>query len=423
MKILLIALTVMSLFSAKANAADEIIAGDITVPLGGQAELDIQMNNETELTAFQFEIRMAEGISVAKDDRERLVYLMGDRFQDDAQEFTLSISNPEENKYIVLGYHTVTCPISGSSGTIVTAMLEASADLTVGETYYCTITNIILTDLSGQKQYQDDVTFAVTVGDGRVKFDENSKLLPIYDEGDKCDIRMTRRIRTGVWNTIVLPFTLTKAKAEAIFGTDVELATFSGFDTEYTDEDDITPNAIVVNFSAYKMSGMRTMKGGNLYLIRIHKDKDIESFEADDVTLTRTVTATSGSGTVTLSDGSEITDLEIPGKFTGSLVKTVVPADGLFISNDEFWYSTGKTDIKAFRGWFELDAVLDKETDFGAKVRISINGDPTCIEDIQAEQVVDGVYNMQGMFIGDNVELNRLPKGIYIVNGKKVMVK
>lgn len=414
MKIKLFIASLFALLSFNAFA-DELVVGDITIPSGGQADLDIQMNNETELTAFQFDIKMVEGISVAKNTKGKLIYSMGDRFQNDDEEFTLSMSNPEENKYVVLGYHTVTCPISGNSGTIVTATLEASADLTVGETYYCTITNIILTDLSGHKHYQDDVTFAVTIGeedDGRIKFNETSSKLPSYNTGDKGDITMTRTIKTDIWNTIVLPFTLTKAKAEAIFGSDMELATFSGFETEYADEDDVTPDAIVINFTDYKMTARKGMTGGTPYLIRIHTDEDILVFEADDVTLTNTVTPTTGSD-----------EWDTEGKFTGSLVKTVVPADGLFISNDEFWYSTGKTNIKAFRGWFELDAVLGQETDFGAKVRISINSEPTYIEDIQADQVVDGVYNVQGMFIGDKVDLKRLPKGIYIVNGKKVMVK
>ena len=47
---------------------------------------------------------------------------------------------------------------------------------------------------------------------------------------------------------------------------------------------------------------------------------------------------------------------------TGTLVKTTIPADGLFLSDNKFYYSAGKTNIKAFRCWFELDAVLDKST-------------------------------------------------------------
>ncbi|MGM9686649.1 MAG: hypothetical protein ACI3YI_10575, partial [Bacteroidaceae bacterium] len=255
MKTKLVVASMLALLSGNV-LADELVVNDITIAQGGQAVLDIQMNNETELTAFQFDVKMAEGISVAKNEKGKMVYSMGDRFQDDDEEFTLSLSNPETNLYRFLGYHTVTCPISGNNGTIATATLEASSELTVGTTYYCTITNIVFTETSGLKHYPDDVTFAVTidgVDDGRIHFDETSSNLPRYTAGEKGNVTMKRTIKGGVWNTIVLPFTLTKAKAEAAFGADVQLSEFAGFETEYADEDDVSPDAIVINFTSYTM--------------------------------------------------------------------------------------------------------------------------------------------------------------------------
>ena len=46
----------------------------------------------------------------------------------------------------------------------------------------------------------------------------------------------------------------------------------------------------------------------------------------------------------------------------------------------------------------------------------------TVIDDIMATTTGD-IYTLQGVHVGKNIELNTLPKGIYIVNGKKVMVK
>jgi hypothetical protein len=106
-------------------------------------------------------------------------------------------------------------------------------------------------------------------------------------------------------------------------------------------------------------------------------------------------------------------------------VKTVVPEDGLFISDNKFWYSVGKTNIKAFRGWFELGAVLDKETDFGAKkVTFDIDGDATRIEGLSRDGMEDGaVYTLGGQLVGKDVRIDQLPKGVYIINGKKRVVK
>ena len=418
----IIYLFVAWLLSVSHASADNIIIDDLEIPKGGSADLVVKFNVSDRRVGFKFSLGIPSGLSLAVDEFGDVLYTAS------AAISKLNVSVVEGNGFAGMP-QTENASISGTEGVLLSLVLNDDGSHEVGNTYEVIVSDCYFeerTETGVRDIKVDDFSFTVTViepEDGRIKFNENSDRLPDYNAGEKGDVRMKRTVKTGVWNTIVLPFTLTKKKAEAIFGTDVELATFDGYDTEHTDENDATPDAIVINFSDYKMNAMNGMKGGNLYLIRIHQDKDIESFEADDVKLTRTVTATTGSGTVILSDGTEISDLEITGKFTGSLVKTVVPADGLFISNDEFWYSTGKTNIKAFRGWFELDAVLGQETDFGTKVRISINGAPTYIEDIQAGQVVDGVYNMQGMFVGNNVDLNRLPKGIYIVNGKKVMVK
>ena len=48
--------------------------------------------------------------------------------------------------------------------------------------------------------------------------------------------------------------------------------------------------------------------------------------------------------------------------------------------------------------------------------------DTTAIEDIQTSTTGD-VYTLQGILVGKDVELKTLPKGIYIINGKKVMIK
>ena len=50
---------------------------------------------------------------------------------------------------------------------------------------------------------------------------------------------------------------------------------------------------------------------------------------------------------------SKSDEYETPGVFTGSLVKTKVPADGLFIYEDKFYYSAGSVDL-GFGGLDEL---------------------------------------------------------------------
>lgn len=49
------------------------------------------------------------------------------------------------------------------------------------------------------------------------------------------------------------------------------------------------------------------------------------------------------------------------GYFIGTYTaNTEVPADNLFLSGNKFWYSSGLTQMKGFRGYFELADVVDR---------------------------------------------------------------
>ena len=58
-------------------------------------------------------------------------------------------------------------------------------------------------------------------------------------------------------------------------------------------------------------------------------------------------------------------------------------------------------------------------------ININLDGNATGIENIEQNQAdIYDIYNLQGQLIRKNAtSLNGLAKGIYIVNGKKVMVK
>ena len=97
------------------------------------------------------------------------------------------------------------------------------------------------------------------------------------------------------------------------------------------------------------------------------------------------------------------------------------------------------TRIKGFRGWITLThSIFDtpENTDAGAK--ISINGiidgyaddetDDGIVTSIERNSVVPvppnsitAIYDLSGRKV--NTSIDNLPKGMYIVNGKKLLVK
>jgi len=256
------------------------------------------------------------------------------------------------------------------------------------------------------------VDFQITIGqpdDGRLKFYETSTTLPPYTAGEKANVTMYRTIKANEWSTICLPFTLPKAKAEAVFGSDVEIYKYKDYTATIEDPDvDVTPTAIQINFTKHELkNSLSSIAGGTPYLIKT--SRNIESFEVDDVKLVGDVSNIAGGDT-------EYGDV-LGGYFRGSFVKTTIPTDGLFISENSFWYSAGKTKMKAFRAWFELGAVLNKEVELS---RIVFGFDDTTTgittnNDNYLEN--DNTYDLQGR------RVVKPAKGLYIKNGRKEVVR
>ena len=89
-------------------------------------------------------------------------------------------------------------------------------------------------------------------------------------------------------------------------------------------------------------------------------------------------------------------------------------------------YSYG---LKAFRCWFELSS----NTTPGSNLSLMIDGvedSTTSIDDIHGssnstsyKRGIEGVFNMNGQMVRQGNNLEGLPKGLYVVNGKKVIIR
>lgn len=408
----------MALFTVVGNTlADNLAVEDFMVTTGNTQTISIELvNPDSEYIMVEFWLSLPEGVSIPiGDDGFYMAEGNASRF---TRTHTLEVSK-QDSFYHFLAFSSRNAAFLGNSGEFISVTIEAASDAQVG-TYTALIFNQLYNDPDKNEFKPDDVPFNITIeeSDGRIHFCETDTSLPTYTAGEKGDVSMIRTINAQEWSTIVLPFTLTKAKAESenIFGPDVQLAEFSGFEVEYADEEDVTPDAITLKFTTYAMTARKGMIGGKLYLIKTNKK--VESFVADDVTLASSVTEVPKSCVID-------EDISISGKFTGSLVKTVVPEDGLFLSGNKFWYSVGKTNIKAFRGWFELGAVLDKETDFGANISFVVDDEPASVDGVPSacQKGKGNVYTIQGQYVGRDINLKRLPRGIYIIDGKKRVIK
>lgn len=105
-----------------------------------------------------------------------------------------------------------------------------------------------------------------------------------------------------------------------------------------------------------------------------------------------------------------------PKSIVGTYVaQTEVPELGLFLSENNFWYSTGATKMKAFRAYFKFIDVLTEVDSADSNVKMSIGGEETRIDGLLPETSNDAIYDLTGR------KVEKAEKGIYIVNGKKVL--
>ena len=387
-----------------AQATNDVVVGDVTIPQGGSGVVNIELNNnDDEFTAYQFRLILPEGLNFVADKKGNPSFVAGYRYDDH------SISSSTLGVFSCIS--TTLAPISGTSGSLLSVDVTASADVAVGTKLNVTLGEIECTTsgTSPKAVKFEDVTFTVTIGDPadtHVVLDETSTTAPVAS-GGAVDIMVKRTIKANEWSTLVLPFNMTEAQVKEALGSDVQLAEFEDYEAEYDADDNVT--GLTVNFVATNLSD--GFYANYPYLVKT--SKDITEFFVK-----ATIDPDEEDAVAEFTNGKTGPKKEVYGKLIGTYhAGDAIPADGLFLSGNKFWYSTGATIIKAFRAYFEFIEVLSGVAE--AKVRFMVDEDAAAIEGITPDMENGVWYTLDGR------QLNGKPteKGVYIVDGKKVLIK
>lgn len=272
----------------------------------------------------------------------------------------------------------------------------------------------------------------------------------------KSVVYLHRTMNTGKWNSLVLPISLNVGQVKSIFGDQVHISEFKGaYDKNHPQRiifDPITanrndPDAIAI-------------EAGKLYLVKPTADggmptgQPTKTFTYGDKTISVTnyytivgvtfkhkndVKDVNYSARVEGTKGSEEYGTAQQVQFVGTYVKCFdnnnnIPANSYVLNgNNEggttgFWYyRTVPTNTRGFRGWLQS---VNGQNSKGFECEINgvvdqVNGDVTAIEGIEAEQQHDAnIYNLNGQLVRQGATSTEgLPSGLYIVGGKKVVVK
>ena len=248
--------------------------------------------------------------------------------------------------------------------------------------------------------------------------DEDEKL-----DDSRKDLKATmvfhRTFTKGKWNSLILPVDMNAKQVTAAFGAEAKIARF----------DHLKDNWIY--FSPVEPDADGNMLKANIpYIIKPTKEPDYVNRNYNV-----------GSGKEKHIDGPVYTvtgiyyggqPTEMKCNDTGSSTNTgmthygsyeyrqEVPAKSYMLSKGDMVHTSKVHKVKSYRSW--LEETTPSEKTLQLKVSDSDNS-TTGIKVIEeAPQNANAVYNVSGMRMNSS-NTDNLPKGVYIINNKKVVIK
>lgn len=279
-------------------------------------------------------------------------------------------------------------------------------------------------------------------------WDENKTL-------QKSIVYLHRTMNTDKWNSLVLPISLTVGQVKSIFGDQVHISEFKGaYDKNHPQRiifDPITasrndPDAIAI-------------EEGKLYLVKPTADGSMPegqpektfTYNGNTISVTDYYTIVgvtfkhkndvkdiNYSARVMGTTGNEDFDTKQQVQFVGTYVncsdKNNIPAYSYVLNGNNvggttglWYYRTVPTKTKGFRGWLQsVQGQASKVFEYEIEgVVEQVNGNTTAIDGIEAaQQHSANIYNLNGQLVRQGATSTEgLPSGLYIVGGKKLVVK
>lgn len=237
-----------------------------------------------------------------------------------------------------------------------------------------------------------DVRLFKVAGLDAVTLNENETCTP---EAKVADVTLNRTLTTH-WNSIVLPFAVSKKQIAAQFGEGTVVAAYK--------DATVGETSTTLNFEV-----VEEMQANVPYLIKPTQAGNTYTFEGV---------------AIKAADNLEAGEGEI--KFVGNYEngKQLTAGNYFIDANRNLFYSANGTEtMKAFRAIFVSTASAPAKAMFFS-IRGN-SGETTGIEDVKtlSGKTFD-VYSIDGMLVRKNAtNLNGLAKGVYVVNGKKYIAK
>jgi len=305
------------------------------------------------------------------------------------------------------------------------------------------------------------------------------------DEYKNSVLHLNRKLNDNMWNSLILPVDLTCGQMKRTFGDAVKVAKLTALTENsvqfVTVEPDSDEQVMVKAFEPYIVFPPYTQVKSAPYTVdRFYTSEgednsewlgtDYQPSKDENNRLTKTLKADHYDITMVSLDREKLneyvntTNWESKTKFDatggghgtmvckGTMAKTYengkILSDRDNLNGDYFMYKgkliqvpSGNKEnsvepysygLKAFRCWFELTGNASAGGT-PSQVSLLIDGvedSTTGIDDIHGstnctsyKRGIDGVFNMNGQMVRRSCSLEGLPKGMYVVNGKKIIIR
>ena len=215
---------------------------------------------------------------------------------------------------------------------------------------------------------------------------DNSSVLTTNQDG-VVNVATVRTLREGIWNTLCLPFAVNKEVIDDALGEGCKVSTYLSYANN------------VMTFSPSTVDANTSIAAGTPFLIKVNTDVNNPTFKA--------VTITSTTPGVVTDNGVS---------FVGCYSSTKMATDGteLFIGTDNYMYKPeeGKNIIGGLR------AFIRRNNTVGSRMSVNIDEKSLAVTaPAKMERTEPTAYTLQG------VRTNAAKKGVYIVDGKKRVIR
>lgn len=225
------------------------------------------------------------------------------------------------------------------------------------------------------------------------------------------DAKLTRTFKANTWASLVLPFSMNEKKFEEVFGTGAKCLHFTDVNTE--------TNTVNLTHHYYNM----IVAGRPVFVL---PTKDVSDAEIADITLqAKDVRSTTSNGF----------------EFVPSYDNATISKNDLYLNNANAikYLSKESATYPGMRSYIKNNAGYDPSVEgaTGGVKAMFLNFNEaeeyaTGIEELITKEFGEDaivvtkstkVYDLNGRMIAAGKDINSLPAGIYIVNGKKYIVK